>query len=54
MKARIWKDRSGRWWYDVCGHGLRSTGHRDAWQAALAEALDDLKWIGSHQHAWRM
>lgn len=54
MKARIWKDReSGRWCWDLEGHGLRSTGDRADWQAALDEALDDLRWIEAHRMAWR-
>jgi hypothetical protein len=54
VKARIWKDReTGRWCFDVQGHGLRSTGDRGDWSAALAGALDDMRWIESRQHAWK-
>lgn len=53
MKARIWKDReTGRWRLDVQGHGLRSTGDSATWHGALTAALDDLRWIGEHRHAW--
>lgn len=53
MKARIWKDReNGRWCYEVTGPGLRSTGDKATWAGALAEALDDMRWIAAHQHAW--
>lgn len=54
MKARIWKDReTGRWCFDVRGYGLLSTGDRGDWPGALAEALDDMRWIESHRHAWK-
>jgi hypothetical protein len=54
MKARIWKDReTGRWCWDLRGRGLRSTGDRADWAGALAEALDDMRWIESHRNAWR-
>lgn len=54
MKARIWKDReTGRWCFDVQGHGLRSTGDRVGWPCALAAALDDMRWIESRRPAWR-
>lgn len=54
MKARVWKDReSGRWHFDVLGHGLRVAGDRTTWDGALSVALDDLRWIDAHPHAWR-
>jgi hypothetical protein len=53
VKAQIWKDReTGRWHWDVRGHGLRAAGERAAWDGALVAALDELRWIGEHQHAW--
>jgi hypothetical protein len=54
MKARVWKDRdTGRWRFDVHGHGLRVTGDRETWDSALGVALDDMRWIAEHRHAWR-
>ena len=53
MKALIWKDReTGRWCFDVRARGLRSTGDKATWQAALDDALADMRWIESHQAAW--
>jgi hypothetical protein len=54
VKARVWKDRdSGRWCFDVLGHGLRVAGDRTTWDGALSVALDDMRWIAEHRGAWR-
>lgn len=54
VKARIWKSpRSGRWCYAVRGHGLQVTGVRATWDAAIAKALAELRWMASDRAAWR-
>jgi hypothetical protein len=53
VKARVWKDRArGRWCFDVIGPGIRATGDKATWPAALDAALDELRWIAAHQHGW--
>jgi hypothetical protein len=52
-KARIWKDpQTGRWCYDVRSDGVRATGDRPSWAAALREVTDEFTWIRTHEHAW--
>jgi hypothetical protein len=54
VKAHIWKHRgTGRWCFDVKGHGLRSYGDRETWDGALSDALKDMWWIETHRAAWR-
>ena len=53
MRAVIRRDRATGWWHwDVTGHGLCASGEREHWEDALAEALDDMRWIDGHQRAW--